>query len=101
MDKIGLESARSRTVKTFDDAMAALDIVGLPAIIRPSFTLGGEGGGVAYNRAEFEQIVSDGLRLSPVSEILIENSFWAGKSLKWKWCVIAMIIVSSSVQLKM
>ena len=43
MDKIGLESARSRTVKTFDDAMAALDIVGLPAIIRPSFTLGGEG----------------------------------------------------------
>ena len=59
--------------------MAALDIVGLPAIIRPSFTLGGEGGGVAYNRAEFEQIVSDGLRLSPVSEILIEESL-----LGWK-----------------
>ena len=79
MDKIGLESARSRTVKTFEDAMAALDVVGLPAIIRPSFTLGGEGGGVAYNRAEFEQIVSDGLRLSPVSEILIEESL-----LGWK-----------------
>ena len=79
MDKIGLESARSRTVNNFDDAMAALDIVGLPAIIRPSFTLGGEGGGVAYNRAEFEKIVQDGLRLSPVSEILIEESL-----LGWK-----------------
>ena len=52
----------------------ALDIVGLPAIIRPSFTLGGEGGGVAYNRAEFEEIVRNGLRLSPVSEVLIEES---------------------------
>ena len=79
MDDIGLESARSRTVKTFEDAIAALDLVGLPAIIRPSFTLGGEGGGVAYNRSEFEQIVADGLRLSPVSEILIEESL-----LGWK-----------------
>ena len=79
MDKIGLESARSRTVKNFDDAMAALDVVGLPAIIRPSFTLGGEGGGVAYNRAEFEQIVQDGLRLSPTTEVLIEESL-----LGWK-----------------
>ena len=79
MDKIGLESARSRTVNSFDDAIAALDVVGLPAIIRPSFTLGGEGGGVAYNRAEFEKIVADGLRLSPVSEILIEESL-----LGWK-----------------
>ena len=79
MDKIGLESARSRTVNNFDDAIAALDVVGLPAIIRPSFTLGGEGGGVAYNRAEFEKIVQDGLRLSPVTEILIEESL-----LGWK-----------------
>ena len=79
MDSIGLESARSRTVNNFDDAMAALDHVGLPAIIRPSFTLGGEGGGVAYNLEEFEQIVRDGLRLSPVSEILIEESL-----LGWK-----------------
>ena len=79
MDSIGLESARSRTVNNFDDAMAALEIVGLPAIIRPSFTLGGEGGGVAYNSEEFENIVRDGLRLSPVSEILIEESL-----LGWK-----------------
>ena len=79
MDSIGLESARSRTVNNFDDGMAALEHVGLPAIIRPSFTLGGEGGGVAYNVEEFEQIVRDGLRLSPVTEILIEESL-----LGWK-----------------
>ncbi len=74
MDAIGLESPRSRLVKTYDDAAAALDHVGLPAIIRPSFTLGGEGGGIAYNTKEFEDIVRGGLRLSPVSEVLIEES---------------------------
>ncbi len=79
MDSIGLESARSRTVNNFEDALAALEVVGLPAIMRPSFTLGGEGGGIAYNRDEFEAIVRDGLRLSPVSEVLIEESL-----LGWK-----------------
>ena len=79
MEKIGLHCARARTVNNFDDALEALDTVGLPAIIRPSFTLGGEGGGVAYNRAEFEEIVGNGLRLSPVSEGLIEESI-----LGWK-----------------
>ena len=74
MERIGLECARARTVNNFEDAPAALDFVGLPAIIRPSFTLGGEGGGIAYNKAEFEEIVRNGLRLSPVSEILIEES---------------------------
>ena len=74
MDRVGLECARARTVNNFDDALQALDFVGLPAIIRPSFTLGGEGGGIAYNRAEFETIVTNGLRLSPVSEVLIEES---------------------------
>ena len=79
MDSIGLESARSSTINSIDDAEDALGIVGLPAIIRPSFTLGGEGGGIAYNKAEYLQIVSDGLRLSPVSEVLIEESL-----LGWK-----------------
>ena len=79
MEKIGLHCARARTVNNFDDALEALNTVGLPAIIRPSFTLGGEGGGVAYNRAEFEEIVGNGLRLSPVSEVLIEESI-----LGWK-----------------
>ena len=74
MDRIGLECARARTVNNFDDALQALDFVGLPAIVRPSFTLGGEGGGIAYNKAEFETIIANGLRLSPVSEVLIEES---------------------------
>ena len=73
MDRIGLESARSVTIRVLGDAEDALDLVGLPAIIRPSFTLGGEGGGIAYNKAEYLQIVSDGLRLSPVNEVLIEE----------------------------
>src|SRR3546814_2499619 len=64
MDKIGLESARSRIAHTLEEAIAALDHTGLPAIIRPSFTLGGTGGGVAYNRDEFVQIVTSGLERS-------------------------------------
>jgi carbamoyl-phosphate synthase large subunit len=74
MDRIGLESPRSRMVNNFDAALEALDAVGLPAIIRPSFTLAGTGGGIAYNRIEFEEIVRGGLRASPTSEVLIEES---------------------------
>ena len=74
MDKLGLESPRSRMVKNFREAQDALDFVGLPAIIRPSFTLAGTGGGIAYNREEFEDIVRGGLRASPVGEVLIEES---------------------------
>ncbi|HEY9578945.1 MAG TPA: carbamoyl-phosphate synthase large subunit [Rhizorhapis sp.] len=79
MDKIGLESARSRIAHTLEEAIAALDHTGLPAIIRPSFTLGGTGGGVAYNRDEFVQIVTSGLEASPTTEVLIEESL-----LGWK-----------------
>ncbi|NIZ00038.1 carbamoyl-phosphate synthase large subunit [Thalassospira lucentensis] len=79
MDKIGLESARSAMVRTFEEAVKALETTGLPAIIRPSFTLGGEGGGIAYNREEFEQIVRNGLAISPTHEVLIEESI-----LGWK-----------------
>jgi carbamoyl-phosphate synthase large subunit len=74
MDKIGLESPRSAIAHTLDEALAALDMVGLPAIIRPSFTLGGTGGGIAYNRDEFVQIVTGGLEASPTTEVLIEES---------------------------
>jgi len=79
MTKIGLESARARIAKNVDEAILALDSVGLPAIIRPSFTLGGEGGGIAYNNEEFLDIVLNGLKLSPTSEVLIEESL-----LGWK-----------------
>ncbi|MEK9673348.1 MAG: carbamoyl-phosphate synthase large subunit [Rhodospirillaceae bacterium] len=74
MDKIGLKSPKSQVVNTMADAQAALDLVGLPAIIRPSFTLGGIGGGIAYTRPEFEQIVAGGLAASPVNEVLVEES---------------------------
>jgi len=74
MDRIGLESPRSQIAHSLDDAMKALDHVGLPAIIRPSFTLGGTGGGIAYNRDEFVQIVTGGLEASPTTEVLIEES---------------------------
>ncbi len=74
MDKIGLVSPKSRLVRSIEEARAALDEVGLPAIIRPSFTLAGTGGGIAYNQEEFDDIVSGGLRASPTHEVLIEES---------------------------
>ncbi len=79
MDKIGLESARSGVANTVDEAYAVLERTGLPSIIRPSFTLGGTGGGIAYNKAEFERIVREGLDASPITEVLIEESL-----LGWK-----------------
>jgi carbamoyl-phosphate synthase large subunit len=74
MDKIGLESPRSHLVHTLAEGRVALEAVGLPAIIRPSFTLAGTGGGIAYNREEFETIVAGGLASSPVHEVLVEES---------------------------
>ncbi|MBV8133546.1 MAG: carbamoyl-phosphate synthase large subunit [Alphaproteobacteria bacterium] len=74
MDKIGLTSPKSRLVRSVDQALVALETTGLPAIIRPSFTLGGTGGGIAYNAHEFEDIVRGGLRTSPTHEVLIEES---------------------------
>ncbi|WP_420137045.1 carbamoyl-phosphate synthase large subunit [Sphingomonas sp.] len=74
MDKIGLESPRSRIAHSIDEALDALDFVGLPSIIRPSFTMGGQGGGIAYNRQEFIEIVTSGLDLSPTTEVLVEES---------------------------
>ena len=74
MEKIGLESPRSKVVKSVEEALKNIEFVGLPAIIRPSFTMGGTGGGVAYNREEFVQIVEQGLEASPVTEVLIEES---------------------------
>ena len=74
MKKIGLECPKSKTAKSLSEALDAMEITGLPAIIRPSFTLGGAGGGIAYNRDEFETIVKSGLMASPVNQILIEES---------------------------
>ena len=74
MERIGLQCPRSQLAHSLDEAQAALDAIGLPAIVRPSFTLGGTGGGVAYNRPEYEEIVRTGLRVSPVHQVLVEES---------------------------
>ena len=74
MTRIGLETPRSHQIKTLPQALEALDDIGLPAVIRPSFTLGGTGGGIAYNKAEFIDIVERGIDASPTSEVLIEES---------------------------
>src|SRR5438034_442779 len=74
MTRIGLETPRSTQTKNLPDALRALDDIGLPAIIRPSFTMGGTGGGIAYTKAEFIEIVERGIDASPTDEVLIEES---------------------------
>ena len=74
MQEIGLEVPRARIAHELEEAIALQADIGFPTIIRPSFTLGGTGGGIAYNREEFEQIVSRGLDLSPTTEVLLEES---------------------------
>ncbi|MGB0686179.1 MAG: carbamoyl phosphate synthase large subunit, partial [Planctomycetota bacterium] len=79
MEAIGLRNAPSEIAHSMHEALTALERIGLPCVIRPAFTMGGSGGGIAYNREEFEEICTRGLRLSPVDEILIEKSL-----LGWK-----------------
>ncbi|MEL6913692.1 MAG: carbamoyl-phosphate synthase large subunit [Pseudomonadota bacterium] len=79
MDRIGLENPRATIANTMEECMAALEDIGLPAIIRPAFTLGGTGGGVAYNREDYEYYCRSGLDASPVNQILIDESL-----LGWK-----------------
>ena len=79
MNEIGLESARSLLAHTMEEAREAQKEIGFPTIIRPSFTMGGSGGGIAYNPEEFEEIVARGLDLSPTDEVLLEESL-----LGWK-----------------
>ena len=74
MDKIGLISPKSRVVKDISQAQQALIDIGLPCIIRPSFTLAGTGGGIAYNKTQYHDIVASGLDASPVTEVLVEES---------------------------
>ncbi|HEX5971146.1 MAG TPA: carbamoyl-phosphate synthase large subunit [Gemmatimonadaceae bacterium] len=74
MERIGLGVAKGGIANTLDEATALLDLTGFPAIVRPSFTLGGTGGGIAYNRDEFEEIARRGLAESPTSQILVERS---------------------------
>ncbi|HEY3850044.1 MAG TPA: carbamoyl-phosphate synthase large subunit, partial [Steroidobacteraceae bacterium] len=74
MSDIGLETARARIAHSMEEALAVQSEIGFPTVIRPSFTLGGSGGGIAYNREEFEAIVARGLDASPTNEVLLEES---------------------------
>lgn len=74
MEKIGLEVARSRLVHSIEEALSFADQVGYPVVIRPSYTLGGTGGGIAYNVEELREMVENGLDYSPVKEVLVEES---------------------------
>jgi carbamoyl-phosphate synthase large subunit len=74
MERLGLGVAKGGIANDFDEALALLEITGFPAIVRPSFTMGGTGGGIAYNREEFEAIVRHGFRESPTHQILLERS---------------------------
>jgi carbamoyl-phosphate synthase large subunit len=79
MEKIGLDVCRGKTVTTVEEARAVVEEIGLPAVVRPSFTLGGSGSSIAYNRQDFDELVLRGLDLSPVHQVLIEESI-----LGWK-----------------
>src|SRR5262249_34834847 len=74
MQKIGIDVPQSGVARSFAESLEILERVGLPCVLRPSFTLGGTGGGIAYNREEFNQLIARGLDLSPVNEVLIEQS---------------------------
>ena len=74
MERIGLATPPGRTVRSVEEAFAAVELTGFPAILRPSFTLGGTGGGIAYNQEEFETLIKRGLELSPVGSVLVERS---------------------------
>jgi carbamoyl-phosphate synthase large subunit len=74
MVKIGVDVPKSVVVRSLAEALDAVEVVGLPCVLRPSFTMGGSGGGIAYNREEFTQLITHGLQLSPVGEVLVEES---------------------------
>jgi carbamoyl-phosphate synthase large subunit len=98
MGRIGLAIPVGGTATTFDEALALVDLVGFPAIIRPAFTLGGTGGGIAYNRDEYEGIVRRGIELSPVGQVLIERSLIGWKEFElevMRDCADNVVIVCS------
>ncbi len=84
MQRIGLAVPRSGLAHTLEEAKQIAQEIGYPLIIRPAYTLGGTGGGVAYNQEEFEEICAAGLEASPVSQILVEESVIGWKSLSWR-----------------
>ena len=98
MKRIGLAVPQGKTATTWDEALEIVDFTGFPAIIRPAYTLGGSGGGIAYNREEYEDICRRGLAESPVSQVLIERSLLGWKEFELELmrdCADNVVIVCS------
>ena len=84
LTEIGEPTPASEIVETWDQALAALDVVGLPAVIRPAYTLGGTGGGIAHTHADYERFIKSGLAASPISQVLVEQSLLGWKELEYE-----------------
>ena len=91
MEKIGCKVPESRVANTIESAVEVAKEIGFPCVIRPAFTLGGTGGGIAYNVEEVQEISKAGIDNSLISEVLIENPFGVGKNTNLKLCVIITI----------
>ena len=98
MTKIGLDTPKSHHVKTLAAALDALDDIGLPAIIRPSFTLGGTGGGIAYKRPSSSTSSSAASTPPPPARFWWRKASWAGKSTRWRWSATGRTTASSSAR---
>jgi carbamoyl-phosphate synthase large subunit len=97
MREIGLELPQSQLITSIDNGIAFAARIGYPVILRPSFTMGGTGGGIAYNREELEEILERGLDLSPVHEVLVEESVLAGRNSSSRSCATRPATRSSCV----
>lgn len=84
MEKIGEPCIPSKVVNTVEDGLAFIEKIQYPVIIRPAFTMGGTGGGIAYNEAEFREIAGNGLRLSPITQILVEKCISGWKEIEFE-----------------
>ena len=100
MNEIGLEVPKAEIAHSLEEAQSKQQEVGYPTIIRPSFTLSGTGGGIAYNQEEFQRIVSHGLEMSPTTEVLLEESVIGWKNSKLKLFATRRITASLFVRLK-
>ena len=104
MDNVGIQTARGGFARAMDDAQNIIEDIPFPTIIRPSFTMGGTGGSIAYNLEEFQELVEEGLSASPISEVLIEEALLGWKEFEMEVvrdCADNAIIICSIENLKL
>ena len=96
MEKIGEPVAASKVVTTVEDGVAFTQTIGYPVVLRPAYTLGGSGGGIAHNEPELREILENGLRLSRVGEVLVERCIAGWKEIEYEVCETAQETASQS-----